>query len=103
MEAASTGTATRKPAWMGVREICLEMKGASGPNITQVVNPVSKYRKQASKAFQLPLRSDTIKRLIGLSLCNARVAIPKKNAAARAGSRESRSARVGSVALLTQQ
>ena len=34
IEAASTGTATRKPAWMGVSEICLEMKGASGPNIT---------------------------------------------------------------------
>jgi hypothetical protein len=80
MDAASTGTATRKPLWMGVREICFEMKGASGPNITQVVKPVSKYKKQASSAFQLPLRRETIKRLMGL---------PKtKNATARVGSPE---------------
>jgi hypothetical protein len=31
------------------------MNGASGPNMTQVVKPVSKYKKQASNAFQLPL------------------------------------------------
>src|SRR5882757_2772067 len=31
------------------------MKGASGPNMTQVVKPVSKYKKQANNAFQLPL------------------------------------------------
>src|SRR3981081_2123578 len=37
------------------------MKGASGPNITQVVNPVSKYRKHASSAFQLPLFKEPIK------------------------------------------
>src|ERR1700676_1421785 len=36
------------------------MYGASGPNITHAVNPVSKYRKHASKAFQLPLRNDSI-------------------------------------------
>src|SRR5262249_32287717 len=64
IDAASTGTATRKPLCIGVRAICLEMKGASGPNITQVVKPVSKYRKQANSAFQLPLRKDAIKRLI---------------------------------------
>ena len=58
MEAANTGTATRKPAWVGVSVSCFEMKGARGPNMTQVVKPVSKYRKQASNAFQLPLRSD---------------------------------------------
>jgi hypothetical protein len=52
---------------MGVSEICLEMNGASGPNITQVVKPVSKYRKQASNAFQFPLRSETINWLIGFS------------------------------------
>src|SRR6266404_392575 len=36
------------------------MYGASGPNITQAVNPVSKYKKHASNAFQFPLRSDAI-------------------------------------------
>src|SRR6266702_2012898 len=61
MEAANTGTATRKPAWVGESVSCLEMKGASGPNITQVVNPVSKYRKHASSAFQLPLFKEPIK------------------------------------------
>src|ERR1700737_2340878 len=54
---------------MGVSEICFEMKGARGPNITHVVKPVSKYKKQASSAFQLPLRSETIKPLIGVSFC----------------------------------
>jgi len=38
----------------------LETYGASGPNITQAVNPVSKYKKHASKAFQFPLRNDAI-------------------------------------------
>src|SRR5690242_2518793 len=37
------------------------MKGARGPNITQVVKPVSKYRKHASNAFQFPLRNEAIK------------------------------------------
>src|ERR1700735_546567 len=60
MEAANTGTATRNPAWVGVSVSCLEMKGASGPNITQVVKPVSKYRKHASSAFQLPLFNESI-------------------------------------------
>jgi hypothetical protein len=79
---------------MGVREICFEINGASGPNMTQVVKPVSKYRKQASSAFQLPLRREEIKRLIGIS----------KKKRYRAGrSADLRSARVGSVALLTQQ
>jgi hypothetical protein len=55
------------------------MKGARGPNITQVVKPVSKYKKQASSAFQLPLRSETIKRLIGLLLLRRHcLLIPKK-------------------------
>jgi hypothetical protein len=54
---------------MGISEICFEIKGARGPNITQVVKPVSKYKKQASSAFQLPLRRETIKRLIGVSFC----------------------------------
>src|SRR5665213_14257 len=60
MDAASTGTATRKPAWVGDSTSCLEMNGASGPNITQAVKPVSKYRKQASRAFQLPLLRDAM-------------------------------------------
>src|SRR5689334_10573827 len=60
MEAANTGTATRKPACVGLRVSCLEMKGARGPNITQVVKPVSKYRKQATRAFQLPLFRESI-------------------------------------------
>src|SRR6185312_7434376 len=61
IEAASTGTATRNADSVADSEICLEMKGASGPNMTQTVNPVSKYRKQASSAFQLPLLSDAIR------------------------------------------
>jgi hypothetical protein len=62
-----------------VSVICFEMKGARGPNITQVVKPVSKYKKQASSAFQLPLRSETIKRLIELlPLCRHCLLIPKK-------------------------
>src|ERR1700744_1874391 len=60
MEAANTGTATRKPACAGESASCLEMNGASGPNITHVVKPVSKYRKQASSAFQLPLLRESI-------------------------------------------
>ncbi len=60
IDAASTGTATRKADSVGLSEICLEMNGASGPNITQTVNPVSKYRKQAMRAFQLPLLSAVI-------------------------------------------
>src|SRR5690348_8059037 len=60
MDAANTGTATRKAAWVGVRVSCLEMKGARGPNMTQVVKPVSKYRKQAIRAFQLPLFRESI-------------------------------------------
>jgi len=42
IDAASTGTATRKPACAAVRVYCLEIKGARGPSITQAVNPVSK-------------------------------------------------------------
>ena len=42
IDAASTGTATRKPACAGDSDSCLEMYGASGPNITQAVKPVSK-------------------------------------------------------------
>src|SRR5579859_3980675 len=85
MDAANTGTATRKPLWMGVR----------GPNMTQVVKPVSKYRKQASNAFQLPLRRETIKRLIGYS--------PKQKRHRPVRIAPMSSGRVGSVALLTQQ
>src|SRR3979409_2223007 len=86
---------------MGVSVICFEIKGARGPNITQVVKPVSKYKKQASSAFQLPLRRETIKRLIGVSSAGVRPLIvdpggpsrgppvrctrPKKNATARVG------------------
>ena len=40
------------------------MNGASGPNITHAVKPVSKYRKQASRAFQLPVRKEAIKYFI---------------------------------------
>src|SRR5215472_14898688 len=58
MDAANTGTATRKPACAGESVSCFEMNGASGPNITQVVKPVSKYRKHANRAFQLPLRNE---------------------------------------------
>ena len=38
----------------------METYGASGPNITHAVNPVSKYKKHASKACQFPLRNDAI-------------------------------------------
>ncbi len=58
IEAASTGTATRKADSVGDSAICLEINGANGPNITHTVKPVSKYRKQAINAFQLPLCSD---------------------------------------------
>ena len=34
--------------------------------MTQAVKPVSKYRKHASKAFQLPLLNEAIKCFIGL-------------------------------------
>src|SRR5579862_1554830 len=99
---------------MGVSEICFEMKGARGPNITQVVKPVSKYKKHASNAFQLPLRSETIKRLIGVSYCagdplltldacDGCIASPKKKRRRPGRTAYSRPARVGSVALLTQQ
>src|SRR5690242_7123636 len=81
------------------------MKGASGPNITQVVKPVSKYRKQASSAFQLPLRKDAIKRLITKSPvcgCLARQSLrqKKRHRTGRIASHASRP--VGSVALLAQ-
>jgi hypothetical protein len=45
----------------------LETYGANGPNITHAVNPVSKYRKHASKAFQFPLRNDAITCFIVIS------------------------------------
>jgi hypothetical protein len=38
----------------------LEMYGARGPNMTHAVNPVSKYKKHASNAFQLPLLNDAM-------------------------------------------
>jgi hypothetical protein len=60
IDALSTGTATKNPAWLGDSDSCLETYGASGPNITHAVNPVSKYKKHASKAFQFPLRNDAI-------------------------------------------
>jgi hypothetical protein len=43
---------------------CLEMNGASGPNITHTVKPVSKYRKHANSAFQFPDFNDSITFLI---------------------------------------
>jgi hypothetical protein len=60
MEALNTGTATRNPDWVGDSDSSFEMYGASGPNMTQAVKPVSKYRKHASNAFQFPLLSDSI-------------------------------------------
>src|SRR5580704_12231549 len=43
------------------------MNGASGPNITHTVNPVSKYRKHANNARQLPLVSEFNRCFMGLS------------------------------------
>ena len=50
--------ASDKPACAGDSVSCLEMNGASGPNIIHAVKPVSKYRKHANRAFQLPLRNE---------------------------------------------
>jgi hypothetical protein len=36
------------------------MNGARGPNMTHVVKPVSKYKKQAMSVFQLPLFKESI-------------------------------------------
>src|SRR5579875_3447369 len=48
------------------------MYGASGPNITHAVNPVSKYRKHARSDFQSPARSEsaTDLKLMARLLCN---------------------------------
>jgi hypothetical protein len=45
----------------------LWMNGASGPNITHTVNPVSKYRKHANNARQLPDFSEFNRWFMGLS------------------------------------